>query len=117
MGGPALRTSLGPVVNKDDLLAELCARTGLSRRRAERVVQAVFSGMARRLQVGERVEVRGFGNFVVRASRAHAGSHPRTGTSRAVPAQRCVLFRPSKGLRAALAGDAAVTDSDGNELA
>ena len=105
------------MVNKDDLLAELCARTGLSRRRAERVVQAVFSGVARRLHAGERVEVRGFGNFVVRASQAHAGSHPRHGTPRAVPAQRCVLFRPSKALRAALAGDVAVTESDGDDPA
>lgn len=89
-------------MNKDKLLAQLGARTGLSRRRAERAVHAVFDALAERLQRGERVEVRGFGNFVVRDSAAHDGHHPRTGTTRPVPAQRCVLFRPSKALRAAL---------------
>ena len=55
-------------------------RTGLPRTNAEAAVDTVFEGMKEALAAGERIELRGFGVFSVRARKTGIGRNPRTGT-------------------------------------
>jgi integration host factor subunit beta len=65
----------------------------------EAAVEVVFDGIAAALENGDRVELRGFGAFSVRAREARTGRNPRTGDSVDVQAKRVPFFKPGKELR------------------
>ena len=52
---------------KQDIVHNVVARTGLPRTKAEAAVDTVFEGLKQALAAGERIELRGFGVFSVRA--------------------------------------------------
>ncbi len=87
-------------VTKRDLIDELVARfPRFSRRDAEVMVNEVFEGLAESLRRGERIEIRGFGSFVVRHRQARSGRNPRTGRRVEVEAKRVPFFKVGKELR------------------
>ena len=77
-----------------------------SRRDAEVIVNAVFDGMADALHQGNRIEIRGFGSFVVKSRDARHGRNPKTGRLVAVPAKQVPFFKVGKELRLRVDGDA-----------
>lgn len=70
-----------------------------SRREAEVMVNVVFDSMTQALVRGERIEIRGFGSFIIKARQARQGRNPRTGTVVSVAAKRVLLFKVGKELR------------------
>jgi DNA-binding protein HU-beta len=52
---------------KQDIVHHVIERTGLPRAKAEAAVDTVFEGLKQALTAGERIELRGFGVFSVRA--------------------------------------------------
>lgn len=70
-----------------------------SRRDAEVMVNAVFDAVADALRRGDRVEIRGFGSFVVRQRRSREGRNPKTGETVTVDAKRVPFFKVGKELR------------------
>jgi integration host factor subunit beta len=70
-----------------------------SRREAEVMVNAIFGSMAEALQRNERIEIRGFGSFVVKNRRAREGRNPKTGRTVSVAAKRVPFFKVGKELR------------------
>jgi integration host factor subunit beta len=87
-------------VTKRDLIDELVALyPRFSRRDAEVMVNEVFEGLAESLRRGERIEIRGFGSFVVRHRQARTGRNPRTGRRVDVEAKRVPFFKAGKELR------------------
>ena len=70
-----------------------------SRRDAEVIVNAVFDSMTEALCNGERIEIRGFGSFVVKDRRAREGRNPKTGEVVAVAAKRVPFFKVGKELK------------------
>lgn len=79
-------------------LVELYPR--FSRHDAEVMVNAVFESVAEALRRGNRVEIRGFGSFVVKTRRAREGRNPKSGERVAVTAKRVPFFKVGKELRA-----------------
>ena len=65
---------------KQDIVHQVIERTGLPRTKAEAAVDTVFEGLKQALAAGERIELRGFGVFSVRARKTGIGRNPRTGT-------------------------------------
>jgi integration host factor subunit beta len=70
-----------------------------SRRDAEVIVNAVFASMANTLRSGGRIEIRGFGSFIVKQRQGREGRNPRTGRVVSVPAKRVPFFKVGKELR------------------
>ena len=70
-----------------------------SRRDAEVIVNAVFDSMADALHEGNRIEIRGFGSFVVKSRDARDGRNPKTGRLVSVPAKQVPFFKVGKELR------------------
>jgi integration host factor subunit beta len=70
-----------------------------SRRDAEVMVNAVFDSMTDALAKGERIEIRGFGSFIVKQRSAREGRNPRTGEIVSVAAKKVPLFKVGKELR------------------
>jgi len=85
----------------------------LARRNAEDVVQTIFLTMTTALCAGERIEIRGFGSFVVKHRRARDGRNPKTGAIVPVAAKRVPFFKVGKELRLRVDGQPA---GDGHAL-
>jgi integration host factor subunit beta len=87
-------------VTKSDLVKRLAAANPhLRTRDVERVVATVFDRIGATLARGDRVELRGFGAFSVRARAERVGRNPRTGDEVAVPDKVVPCFKTGKELR------------------
>lgn len=87
-------------MTKRDLIEEVARHyPRFSRRDAEVMVNAVFDSMTATLSKPERIEIRGFGSFVVKARPARKGRNPRTGEVVTVPAKNVPLFKVGRELR------------------
>lgn len=85
-------------MTKSELVAHLARRVPFPRKAAEATVDAIFATVTDALKRGERVEIRGFGNFTVRQYRPYTGRNPKTGERVHVPAKRMPFFRVGKDL-------------------
>jgi integration host factor subunit beta len=82
-------------------LIELVAdsKPSLPRKVVEQAVNAVFDELVEAMKRGERIEIRGFGNFTVRQYRAYKGRNPKTGASVDVAPKSMPFFKVGKDLR------------------
>ena len=107
----------GKVMTKRDLIDEVNKRfPHLSRRDSEVIINAIFDAMVESLAQGDRIEIRGFGSFVVKQRRARQGRNPKSGELVSVAAKRVPLFKVGKELRLRVDGkpyDPEDTDDDG----
>jgi integration host factor subunit beta len=78
----------------------------LTQRHVERIVNTVFEEIIEALSRGDRVELRGFGAFSVKARDARMGRNPRTGESVQVDDKKVPFFKTGKLLRDRLNGKA-----------
>lgn len=86
-------------MNKSELIQELADQKDLTYKKAEEVMNTVFNSMSQELQQDGRIEIRGFGSFVVRHYDAYQGRNPRTGESIWVEAKKLPFFKVGKELR------------------
>jgi integration host factor subunit beta len=78
-------------------LAEL--NPHLYQRDVERIVATIFEEIAAALARGDRVELRGFGAFSVKARQARVGRNPRTGQHVEVEDKVVPFFKTGKEMR------------------
>lgn len=87
-------------VIKLDIVNRVAERTGVPKMKAEQAVDALFHSMKEALSRGERIELRGFGVFVVKPRKRGVGRNPRTGEEVAIPSGKTIRFKPGKELQA-----------------
>src|SRR5580692_13217129 len=85
-------------MTKQLLIEAVATKTGYGKREVEAVVDSVLATIAETLQANERVDLRGFGSFVVKEKKARQGRNPRTGETIAIAAKRDAGFKPGKEL-------------------
>ena len=90
-------------MNKTELIAAVAEKTGLTKKDAERVVNATFETVTASLAKGEKVAVAGFGNFEVKTREARVGRNPRTKETIQIPAAKLPAFKAAKALKDAVA--------------
>jgi integration host factor subunit beta len=87
-------------MTKRDLIDEVNKKFPyLSRRDSEVIISAIFDSITDALAGGERIEIRGFGSFVVKHRRSREGRNPKTGAAVSVSAKRVPFFKVGKELR------------------
>ena len=86
-------------MNKTDLVAIVAAKSGLTKKDAERVVSATVDAITETLAKGEKVQISGFGAFEVKTREARVGRNPRTKETIEIPATRQPVFKASKTLK------------------
>lgn len=86
-------------MTKSELVEALATRHGLTLKKAEEVVTAVVETMENALKSGERIEIRGFGSFVVNEYKSYTGRNPKTGESIEVKPKKLPFFKVGKELR------------------
>lgn len=84
---------------KLDIVNRLTDYTGVSKSTAEQAVEALFHSLKESLTRGERIELRGFGVFIVRPRKRGMGRNPRTGEEVMIPVGKSVRFKPGKELQ------------------
>ena len=86
-------------MNKTNLIKQVSERNKIQLNVAKVIVDTIFNGMSESLEKGERIEIRGFGTFVVRHYRAYKGRNPKTGGIVDVPPKKLPYFKVGKELR------------------
>jgi integration host factor subunit beta len=86
-------------MNKSQLVDVLSQRVGLTQKKAEEVINLIFETLTDALRAEDRIEVRGFGSFMVKQYGAYTGRNPKTGASIRVPPKRLPFFKVGKDLK------------------
>ena len=90
-------------MNKTELIAAVSAKTGLTKKDAEKVVNATIDSITESLVKGDKVNVSGFGIFEVKTRAERTGRNPRTNENITIPATKLPAFKASKTLKDAIA--------------
>lgn len=86
-------------MNKSDLVDALAEREEIKEKDASEIVDMLFDGFTNALKNGDRIEIRGFGNFVVRTYEPYLGKNPKTGEQVQVTAKKLPYFKTGKELK------------------
>jgi nucleoid DNA-binding protein len=89
-------------VTKSEFVEALAQSLGQSKQESEQTLEAVLETLREALRRGEKLDMRGFGVFKVRESKARQARNPRTGETVSVPAKKVATFKPSKDFTAVL---------------
>ena len=88
-------------MTKQDLI-EKVAETGMSKKQAGVVVNAILDAISDSLAAGEKVSLVGFGSFSVNKRAARTGRNPRTGEPLKIKAKKVPVFKAGKALKDAV---------------
>ena len=86
-------------MNKSGLVAALAKEADLPLRKSEEIVNLVFDTMGKALIDGDRIEIRGFGSFMVKQYQGYTGRNPKTGEKITVEEKNLPFFKTGKELR------------------
>ncbi|HSW64429.1 MAG TPA: HU family DNA-binding protein [Dissulfurispiraceae bacterium] len=75
---------------------------GLTKKQVETIINTVFEGMKEALAKGEKIEIRGFGNFRLKIREGKTARNPKTGEKVQVPPKRAIHFKVGKPFHDAL---------------
>ena len=85
---------------KLDIINRLSDQTGIPKLKAEQAVDALFNSMKDALARGERIELRGFGVFLVKPRKKGIGRNPKKPADEVqIPPGYTIRFKPGKELR------------------
>ena len=90
-------------MKKTEIIAAVAEKTGMTKKDAERVINATIETIETSLVKGDKVQVSGFGIFEVKAREARIGRNPRTKETIQIPATRLPVFKASKALKDSVA--------------
>ena len=91
-------------MNKTELVAAMAAKSGLSKKDAEKALVAFTGAIEAALKKGEKVSLVGFGTFEVKKRAARQGINPQTKKAITIPACKVPSFKISKTLKDMVAG-------------
>ena len=86
-------------MNKSELIERLAQRSGLNVIQSEEIVNLIYKKMRDTMIGGGRIEIRGFGSFVVKEYQAYQGRNPKTGEKISVPPKKLPFFKVGKELK------------------
>ena len=89
-------------MNKSELVAKVAENAGLTKKDAEKAINAVFSSIEKALVGGDKVQMIGFGTFEVKERAARKGRNPQTGNEIDIPASKNPVFKAGKALKDAV---------------
>jgi len=85
-------------MTRQQLVEAVSEKTGQGRTAVDAVLDSILGTITEALGSNERVDLRGFGSFVVKEKKERQGRNPRTGETITIAAKRDVGFRPGKEL-------------------
>jgi integration host factor subunit beta len=92
-------------MTKSQLVDRFASSVGIPRSLAESLVNSVFAAIMEAMKRGEKIELRGFGSFVIRDYAAYTGRNPKTNETIRVAAKRLPFFRAGRELSTRINGE------------
>ena len=90
-------------MNKKEFVAAIAEKAEVSKKDAEKIVEAFTAVVAEELAKGEKVQLVGFGTFEVRERAARTGINPRTKEKISIEATKVPAFKAGRALKDAVA--------------
>ena len=81
-------------MTKKEIVLKIAEETKIKQVDVKKIVQKTLDEIVAALAKGERVELRNFGIFKVKARRGRTGRNPRTGQTVPVPPKKVAVFKP-----------------------
>ena len=86
-------------MNKSELVEALSVKKNLTYKKSEQIVNLIFDSMSQALIDKDRIEIRGFGSFMVKDYKSYMGRNPKTGEVIQVGEKMLPFFKVGKELR------------------
>jgi integration host factor subunit beta len=99
-----VNNSRGISMNKADLIKVIAEKENLTAVKASEIVNLIFDGFKKALVEGDRIEIRGFGSFMIREYKTYTGRNPKTGMKIEVKPKSSTYFKVGKELRERING-------------
>lgn len=89
-------------MNKTELIDAVAKKGELTKKDAEKAVNAVLDAVTDALAAGEKIQIVNFGTFEVKTRAARTGRNPKTGEAMQIAASKTPAFTAGKGLKDAV---------------
>ncbi len=89
-------------MNKTDMIAAVATKSALSKKDAEKAVNAFVESIEEALKADNKVSIVGFGTFEAKSRPARKGHNPLTGKEIDIPASKAPVFKAGKAFKDAL---------------
>ena len=86
-------------MNKAELVAAMAEKAGLSKKDAEKALNAFVESIEAAVKAGDKVSLIGFGTFETRERAAREGKNPRTGEKIKIAASKAPAFKAGKAFK------------------
>ncbi len=89
-------------MNKTELVEAIASSTGMTKTDVDKIVSSFIEEVTNALVKGDKVSLKGFGNFEVRTRGARTGRNPRTGEPMPIAESKAPAFKSSSALKKAV---------------
>ncbi len=89
-------------MNKTELISAVAEKSALSKKDAEKAVNALIEAVEGALKKGEKLQLVGFGTFEVKERAARKGRNPQTKQEIMIPASKAPAFKAGKAFKDAI---------------
>ncbi|MEG0570446.1 MAG: HU family DNA-binding protein [Oscillospiraceae bacterium] len=86
-------------MTKVELVTAIAEKTNLTKKDAEKALNATIESISESLKAGDKVQLVGFGTFEVRDRAAREGQNPATGEKINIAATKVPAFKAGKALK------------------
>ena len=86
-------------MKKTELIAAIADQSGLTKKDAEKALNAAIDTIINAVAEGDKIQLTGFGTFEQRQRNARTGVDPRTGNSIEIPASKVPAFKAGKAFK------------------
>ena len=85
-------------MTKNELIDNMALNAGISRKSANKALEALSESIILSLKKGERISLKGLGSWTVYKRAARVGRNPRTNESLNIPSKNTIKFKASPQL-------------------
>lgn len=89
-------------MNKSELAGEIARKAKLSKAKTQETLNFTFEAIKSTLKKGQKVQLIGFGSFLVKQRKARLGRNPKTGEQIQIKARRVPAFQAGAALKNSL---------------
>ncbi|MGE4549529.1 MAG: HU family DNA-binding protein [Intestinibacillus sp.] len=93
-------------MKKTDFIALVASKADMTKKDAEKALDAVMSAVEDVLAEGDKLQLVGFGSFETKARPERIGRNPKSGEPMKIEAAVIPVFKPGKQLRDRVNGEA-----------
>jgi DNA-binding protein HU-beta len=92
----------GYIMTKTDLISAVAEKTGVTKKDAGAILDALIEEIIGAVKKGDRVQLVGFGTFELRERAARTGLNPQTKEQIEIPASKAPAFKAGKAFKDAV---------------